>query len=350
MTAAHAGIGAEGAVVSNAEDTARFLVALMQGKLLGPEQLELMKTSGFWSGGDPTGCGGVAYGHSGGGAAFKTNVWVSGDGRRVAVLLLNGRGDAAADVRAGAAMTRLYCAAVAESGHVTTPGPPRLRRRRGRRRAPHGHGRVRRARAGCAADRPHRVRPASRWCCSQPPSAGFWLGREGLRAVLALVLGVLALEGFALAVADARAVGVRGDDWTGFALAPAGLALVALGLVLLWRSRKRARPPAPAAVADRGRRCARRLLGGLARRDRADGDAPAPRGRRDGRPRTRAQPVTLRTSDGLDLRGRYVTSRNGAAVIVFPGSVARAGQARALVRHGYGVLMLDMRGYCGQRR
>ena len=68
--------------------------------------------------------------------------------------------------------------------------------------------------------------------------ACFWLNRERLSAVLALVLGVLALEGFALAVADARAVGVRGDDWTGFALAPAGLALVALGLALLWRSRK----------------------------------------------------------------------------------------------------------------
>ena len=115
MTAAHAGIGAEGAVVSNAEETGRFLVALMQGDLLVPEQLELMKTSGFWSGGDPTGCGGVAYGHSGAGAAFKTNVWVSGDGRRVAVLLLNGRGDAAADARAGAAMARLYCAAGSES-------------------------------------------------------------------------------------------------------------------------------------------------------------------------------------------------------------------------------------------
>ena len=105
MTAAHAGIGAEGAVVSNAEDTARFLVSLMQGKLLGPEQLALMKQSAFWSGGNPTGCGDVAYGHSGGGAGFKTNVWVSGDGERVAVLLLNGRGDAAADARAGAAMT-----------------------------------------------------------------------------------------------------------------------------------------------------------------------------------------------------------------------------------------------------
>ena len=114
MTAAHAGIGAEGAVVSNAEDTAHFLVSLMQGKLLGPEQLALMKQGGFWSGGDPTGCGGVAYGHSGGGAGFKTNVWVSGDGERVAVLLLNGRGDAAADARAGAAMSRLYCAAVSE--------------------------------------------------------------------------------------------------------------------------------------------------------------------------------------------------------------------------------------------
>ena len=58
-----------------------------------------------------TGCGGVAYGHSGAGAAFKTNVWVSGDGKRVAVLLLNGRGDESTDARAGAAMTRLYCAA-----------------------------------------------------------------------------------------------------------------------------------------------------------------------------------------------------------------------------------------------
>ncbi|HEX4930273.1 MAG TPA: serine hydrolase domain-containing protein, partial [Gaiellaceae bacterium] len=66
-TAAHAGIGAEGAVVSNAEDTAHFLVSLMQGKLLGPKQLALMKQGGFWSGGNPTGCGDVAYGHSGGG-------------------------------------------------------------------------------------------------------------------------------------------------------------------------------------------------------------------------------------------------------------------------------------------
>ena len=115
MTDAHGGIGAEGAVVSNAEETARFLVSLMQGKLVGREHVTLMKEGGFWSGGEPTGCGGVAYGHSGAGAAFKTNVWVSGDGQRVAVLLLNGRGDAATDARAGAGLTRLYCAAASES-------------------------------------------------------------------------------------------------------------------------------------------------------------------------------------------------------------------------------------------
>ena len=176
-------------------------------------------------------------------------------------------------------------------------------------------------------------------------AAGFRLGRAGLRAVLALGLGVLALEGFALAVAGASAVGVRGDDWTGFALAPAGLTLIGLGFVLLWRSRK-----------QHGRRYVRRslfvvaaVLGvywvvlpvGIAlmatHRPREAAET-VDLGRA-------SQPVTLRTSDGLDLRGRYVTSRNGAAVIVFPGTAARAGQARALVRRGYGVLMLDMRGY-----
>ena len=61
-----------------------------------------------------------------------------------------------------------------------------------------------------------------------------------------------------------------------------------------------------------------------------------------GRPST---DVRVRTSDGLDLNGQYVDSRNGAAVIVYPGSASRAPQARMLVQHGYGILMLDMRGY-----
>ena len=36
--------------------------------------------------------------------------------------------------------------------------------------------------------------------------------------MLAVVVGVLALEGAGLAIADARAVGVRGEDWTGVLL------------------------------------------------------------------------------------------------------------------------------------
>ena len=56
------------------------------------------------------------------------------------------------------------------------------------------------------------------------------------------------------------------------------------------------------------------------------------------------QQVSFRTSDGLRLRGWYVPSRNRVAVIAFPGRTGPVGQARMLVRHGYGVLMFDPRG------
>lgn len=169
--------------------------------------------------------------------------------------------------------------------------------------------------------------------------------RPGLRAALALALGVLALEGAVLAVADARAVGAHGDDWTGFMLAPAGLALCGLAAGVLWRSRK----------SGRLRHVRRALLGVAAAAGAYTLVVPvgvallATHRPRDasaaldiGRP---AQAVLLRTADGLRLNGRYVPSRNGAAVVVFPGSASRAPQARVLARHGYGVLMLDMRGY-----
>ena len=176
-------------------------------------------------------------------------------------------------------------------------------------------------------------------------AAGDGIIPRGGRGLLVLVLGALSLEGAALAVADARAVGARGDDWTGFVLAPVGLLLLALGVWLLWGSRK-----------PHGRRYVRRALLALAavvglywvllpigfalmathrpREAVASSELARP-----------SQPVTVRTSDGLALRGRYVPSLNGAAVIVFPGSASRAPQARVLARHGYGVLMLDMRGY-----
>jgi len=171
--------------------------------------------------------------------------------------------------------------------------------------------------------------------------------RPGLRAVPALVLGVLAIEGAALAVVDAHNVGVRGDDWTGFLLAPAGLVLCLLGVDLLWRSRKPGRlrwlrrtglalaavvgaywVVAPLAIAIAATHRPRQTVAPVAL----------------GRPYTQ---VTLRTSDGLQLAGWYVRSRNGAAILTYPTRKGKLPQARMLVRHGYGVLLLDARGYDG---
>ena len=53
--------------------------------------------------------------------------------------------------------------------------------------------------------------------------------------------------------------------------------------------------------------------------------------------------VTVTTSDSLDLTASYVPSKNRAAVILFPGAT-RSDEARMLIRHGYGVLLLDPRG------
>ena len=54
--------------------------------------------------------------------------------------------------------------------------------------------------------------------------------------------------------------------------------------------------------------------------------------------------VSFTTSDGLELHGWYVPSKNGAAVIAFPGRSGPQAHARMLARHGYGVLLFDRRG------
>jgi uncharacterized protein len=54
--------------------------------------------------------------------------------------------------------------------------------------------------------------------------------------------------------------------------------------------------------------------------------------------------VSFETSDGLTLQGWYVPSRNGAAVIAFPGRKGPQAHTRMLARHGYGVLLFDRRG------
>jgi hypothetical protein len=52
--------------------------------------------------------------------------------------------------------------------------------------------------------------------------------------------------------------------------------------------------------------------------------------------------ITFDTADGLTLTGSYIPSRNGAAVIVFPGR--RSQHTRMLADAGYGVLVFEPRG------
>ena len=54
--------------------------------------------------------------------------------------------------------------------------------------------------------------------------------------------------------------------------------------------------------------------------------------------------VSFTTSDGLELEGWYIPSKNRAAVIAFPGRRGPQRPARMLARHGYGVLLFDRRG------
>ena len=54
--------------------------------------------------------------------------------------------------------------------------------------------------------------------------------------------------------------------------------------------------------------------------------------------------VKFESSDGLELEGWYIPSKNGAAVIAFPGRSGPRQAARFLARHGYGVLLFDRRG------
>ena len=172
--------------------------------------------------------------------------------------------------------------------------------------------------------------------------------RAGTRAVLAFAVG---LTGVMVGAIEAGyytfSTGPSGDDFTGWVAAVAGVVLVGLGAKLLWQSRRR--------DGSRTRRYARRTAKGVAAllflgelvgpfatmyvtTHVSRAEVPAPDLGAD------HEDVTLTTSDGLHLRGWYVPSRNGAAVIAFPGRQGPQAHTRMLVRHGYGVLLFDRRG------
>jgi uncharacterized protein len=172
--------------------------------------------------------------------------------------------------------------------------------------------------------------------------------RAGARASIALSLGILGIAiGVGEALYYALKVGASGDDYTGFLALAAGVVLIGLGAVTLWRSRR--------TDDTLVRRYGRRLLlvvGGfvvlavlvmplaIAYGFTHASRAVVPTARL-GAP---YENVSFRTSDGLELKGWYVPSRNGAAVVVFPGRTGPQRQVRMLARHGYGALLFDRRG------
>jgi uncharacterized protein len=172
--------------------------------------------------------------------------------------------------------------------------------------------------------------------------------RAGGRAVAALVAGspmiVAGVSDGARHVAVDR---LAGNDVTALLAGIAGTVLVAIGAAVLWRSRRLDEPPQRryprraliAVVAALG---AVFVVMPVAFAIVANHKPRAPVAAADlGRPYV---DVSLRTSDGLRLAGWYVPSRNGAAVIAFPGRKGPIRHAHMLVRHGYGVLLLDRRG------
>jgi pimeloyl-ACP methyl ester carboxylesterase len=174
--------------------------------------------------------------------------------------------------------------------------------------------------------------------------------RAGLRAALALTLGALGIA-FGIPSAYWLSEGeASGDHYTtGPLTIVAGAVLLVAGIVVLWRSR---RP-----YGSRGRTILRRAL-------RVALSVPVAlalfmvvvfpvgfaytythTGRGVVAPDLRVpyERVTVTTSDSLELTGSYVRSKNRAAVILFPGAT-RSAEARMLIRHGYGVLLLNPRG------
>ncbi len=171
--------------------------------------------------------------------------------------------------------------------------------------------------------------------------------RGGRRGAMALTFGVFGIVAGVEAVHYTTKVGASGDDYTGLLAIPAGLLLLGLGAVTLWRTRR--------THGSRPRRYLRRSLLTVAGAIVALlvvaplsgtylfthlGRAVVPEANL-GVP---YEEVTFATSDGLELAGWYVPSRNGAAVIAFPGRNGPQAHTRMLARHGYGVLLFDRRG------
>ena len=175
--------------------------------------------------------------------------------------------------------------------------------------------------------------------------------RPGFRAAISFVFGVFAIVNGALHLRHVTLDGPAGSDLTGVLALAAGVALVALAVAIPFAHRGEG-------TATRRRRLAYRavaVVGGLlvayavvfpvgaaivvTHKYREPIGEP---------PSAAYRPVSFISTDGLELSGWYVPSRNRAAVVVIHGGGGdRTGalrHAELLARHGYGVLVYDARG------
>jgi uncharacterized protein len=167
------------------------------------------------------------------------------------------------------------------------------------------------------------------------------------RGALALTFGVLGIAGGIEGFYYTRELGPSGDDFTGLLSLAAGVLLLGLGARTLWRTRRTEgslwwRYPRRALLGAAGALVLLTVLVpvGLGYVTTHTGRAVVP-------PNHLGVPyedVKFTTSDGLELEGWYVPSKNGAAVIAFPGRNGPQAKTRMLARHGYGVLLFDRRG------
>jgi hypothetical protein len=171
--------------------------------------------------------------------------------------------------------------------------------------------------------------------------------RAGLRASLVFVFALFALLSSIEGLYYTSKVGPSGDDYTSLLALPAAFVLIGVGVVALWKSRRTddalwwryprrllitfgalvvaAVVTIPLSVAY--------VVTHVGRAEVPTENLGAP-----------YENVEFTTSDGLELKGWYVKSQNGAAVISFPGRASSQKRAKMLANHGYGVLVFDRRG------
>jgi uncharacterized protein len=181
--------------------------------------------------------------------------------------------------------------------------------------------------------------------------AGAWWalhhGGRRLRGGALLGVGVLGLVvGGAIGVPHAVRIGVTVESVAGFAALLTGLRLTGAGIRALtrgaWWRKVVAVPIGIVGVYTIAFPLALATFVTNVPPLEAKSTTPADRG-------MAYEDVTLRTDDGVRLAAWYVPSTNGAAVVLMAGAGGvrsdEVDHAAVLARHGYGILLLDVRGH-----